>query len=880
MKILSVRHLDGPNVFLYRPILMAEIDLESLTERESNEFPEFIHRLLDALPGLREHHCAKGCPGGFVERLFKGTYFGHIIEHVTIELATLCGLDVHYGKTLYHDVPGHYRIVMECKSFTCQSWLLQQALVSVQNLWSENPVDVIAICQQAETIRRRTELGPSTRAIVDACIRRNIPIRRIGDGSLLELGYGKFRKRVAATLTDETSAVAVDIASDKALTKRLLREQGIPVPDGNLATTLAEAKAYLRDDEAKLVVKPLDGSQGRGVSLGVSTNHEMEDAFERACAYSSTVLIEPHLDGVNIRVLVVGNRAVAASLRLAARVVGDGRRTVRELVVAENENPLRGYGHEKPLTRIPLDAPALESLAKQGLGFESTPANGTVVELRDSVNLSTGGEAHDVTLLLHKSYLRLAERCARAIGLNVCGVDMIVEHLNLPATQKNCAVIEVNAAPGIRMHQHPSQGIARDVADAIVHQLFGDGNGRIPIVAITGTNGKTTTTRLIAHGEAKRGKRVGMTTTGGVFIGGECVLSGDTTGPSSARMVLSDASVDVAVLETARGGIVRGGLAYDKADVAILTNITLDHVGQDFIDSVDDLVRVKSLVVECVHPSGAIVLNADDKQLQKLYPRLSNRILLTSVQPNQPLVQKHLQQGGTAYLLLHGFIVEAVGSFLREVIEVADVPITYGGTALFHVENALFATAALRALGQSLKQVAGALTTFLPDANKGRSAIFELPTGGHVILDYAHNPDGFARVMDWLKHLPCKRLIGVVGVPGDRDDVVLQSSACMLSSLFDHYIIKEDVDKRGRAEGEVAQILQQSIAQFAPGKTTQTILSETAAVENALDHLQTGDIVVVFYELFDPLLPILAARGAYQVTSLVRDDVKSVAMQS
>ncbi|GLV13915.1 cyanophycin synthetase [Alicyclobacillus hesperidum] len=880
MNIQSVRHIEGPNVYLYKPILVARIHLGEWTEKESVDYPGFTERLLALLPGLAEHHCAKGAPGGFVERLQGGTYFGHICEHVAIELANLAGLGVNYGKTVYADGPGIYDIVLECACFETQRWLLLQAVELVRALSrDERAPDVAQIITEARDIHAQYQLGPSTQAIVDACKRRGIPVRRL-QGSFLELGYGVHRKRVEATITQKTSCVGVDIASDKAFTKRLLEDVGIPVPYGGVATSPEEAIDWLCDVGAPVVVKPLDGRQGQGVSLNLTTEDEVRKAFAVASEYSRSAVVEEYIPGSNVRLLVVAGRCVAASLRQPAMVEGDGKATIRELIERVNQDPRRGVGHEKPLTRIAIDAVVERVLAKAGYTLESVPAQGERVTVRDSANLSTGGEACDVTDVIHPTYRRIAEQSAMHIGLDVCGVDMVIRSLHEPAARGNCAVIEVNAAPGIRMHEHPSQGEPRRVAEAIVESLFPNGqNGRIPIISITGTNGKTTTSRLVAHGFATAGKTVGHTSTGGVYIGGTLVQPGDTTGPRSARLVLSHPEVEVAVLETARGGIIRGGLAYDYADVGVITNISLDHVGQDCLDSIDDIAHVKALVGERVRPGGIVVLNADDDRVMAMRSRFQAEAFLTSLSQRNERIVRHIAAGGTAFYVEDGQIVEANGRVRRTVVPVAEIPITLGGTVGFHVENALLATAAMRAAGLPRRLVAKALRTFEPDRNQGRCAMFQLQNGAHVILDYAHNPAGFQRVGEWLERVPHKRLLGVVGVPGDRADHVVEQAAQALAPWFDQFIVKEDQDLRGRKPGEIARIMQTAIAQAVPHKPVKVVLSEVQAMEAALCDMQAGDVLCVFYEKLAPLEQRLTQLGAVRVHGLpVQSDGPSYAM--
>lgn len=881
MKILSVRHLDGPNVYIYKPILMARVNLEELTERESYEVPGFTDWLLETFPGLREHHCAKGEPGGFVERLYGGTYFGHIVEHLAIEMACMAGLDVHYGKTLYAGRPGLYDIVMECKEYAAQKYLLDEAVQIVQAFIAGRPVNPKESLHGASQILEETALGPSTRAIVDAARKRDIPVRRLNEGSLIQLGYGCNRRLVQATVTDRTSAVSVDLATDKSAANKVLWEAGIPVPEGRLASSVEEAIELFQELASPVVIKPYNGNQGKGVSLNLQSEEEVRRAFAIASAFAPSVLVERYVSGKNIRLLVVDGKLTAASERLSAHVIGDGIHTVRELIHSENRNPLRGRGHEKPLTQLTVDAVVEETLSRQKIGFDDIPDLGEMVVLRDSANLSTGGVAVDITDDLHPVYRMLAERAARVIGLDICGIDMIVPNVRTPYNDGECAVIEVNAAPGIRMHHYPASGRPRDVGDAIVESLYPNGSSaRIPIVAVTGTNGKTTTTRLIGHGIAQTGKTVGMTTTGGVYIDGQKVLSGDTTGPASARIVLSDPFVEAAVLETARGGIVRGGLAYDKANVGVITNISLDHVGQDGTDSIEDLVHIKSLVAECVHEDGVVVLNADDEELVRLSRRLNAKIVFFSTHPDNPALCRHLALGGVGYYASDNWLMEARGNLSWEIARIADIPLTMGGHAQFHVENSLAAAAAMRSLGLTRPQVAESLLSFRPSKdNPGRCMLFQMPNGGKVVLDYGHNPGGFSKVGQWLKQLPHKRLLGVVGVPGDRANHVITQGAAQLADVFDVFVVKEDEDKRGRQVGEVAQLIANEIRSIRGSMDCTIVLSEPEALKTAIQKMEQGDVTVLFYEQLQPALRVIQDFGGEPVSALEASE-KLVALGS
>jgi len=882
MKILSVRYTEGPNIYIYKPVMVARVDLEQYTERESYEFEGFSDRLLLLLPGLREHHCAKGVPGGFVDRLYGGTYFGHITEHVCIELACLAGLNVHFGKTWYAGSAGHYDIIMECLEFSCQSRLLYFAATIVDSLVHGQVIDISQEIDDVKKLYAKRQLGPSTLSIVEAAQSRNIPVRRMSSGSLIQLGYGHKRKLVEATVTDNTSAVSVDIACDKDMTKHLLKDAGIPVPEGVVVDNVEEAIAHFINLDGPVVVKPYNGNQGRGVSLNLVSAEEVETSFQIAQQFSSEVIVERFIQGVNVRCLVIGGQFVAASERIAAHVCGDGQSTIEQLIDEVNSDEKRGFGHERPLTKIAVDAVVRQTLRKNGMDLTHIPSTGNCILLRESANLSTGGEAIDVTEKLHKSYRQIAERTARIIGLDICGIDMVIPSVTQPGSGQNCAVIEVNAAPGIRMHQYPSHGAPRPVGKAIVDSLFPYGdNGRIPIVSITGTNGKTTTTRLVGHAFSQMGKVVGMTTTGGVYLNGQKIISGDTTGPVSARAVLTDSSVEVAVLETARGGIVRGGLAYDKANVAVITNISLDHVGQDGIETLDDLVHIKSLVAECVVEDGTVVLNVEDENLVQISKRLTSRVVFFGPSESHAEMRKHLACGGVGYYVSQGWLIEAKGNLSWEIVALNDIPLTHRGMATFQVENVLAAAAALRASGLTRQQVARAFQTFTARENYGRAAIYQLPTGAHLLLDYGHNPDGFVKVGNWLKGIPHKRLVGVIGVPGDRADVVVKQSALCLAELFDAFIVKEDEDRRGRPIGEIAELLKSEILAKSPHKPCLTLQSEAAAIEHAVKMSEVGDIIAVFYEELFIAEQTIRELGGLQVESFesqIKENVFAVQM--
>jgi cyanophycin synthetase len=876
MRIERIRTLAGPNIYTYRPALLMTLDLEDLTERESRELAGFNERLLELLPDLHDHTCSKGYQGGFVERLGEGTYFGHVVEHVAIELTKPAGAPVTHGKTRYAGERGIYNIVVEYRAEAATEYLLRVAVELVEALVKGEAYPLEEKLREARRLVARYELGPSTRAIVEAAERRNIPAFRIGPGSLVQLGHGRHRRLIQAAMCDGTSAISVEVAGDKDLTKTLLGQASIPVPRGALVETEEEALAALRELGAPVVVKPLDGRQGLGVSLNLSTPEEVLLAFHIAREYSRHVLVEELFEGSNYRVLVVGGKMVAASERLPCGVTGDGTHTIRELIGVANLDPLRGEGHEKPLTQIVVDEIMLAYLAKANRSLDDVPAAGEIVFLRESINLSTGGTAKDVTDSVHPSVKEMCERAARVVGMDICGVDLVLRDISEPAAKRGGGIIELNAAPGLRMHHFPSEGRPRDVGSAIINMLYPQGaTGRIPIITITGTNGKTTVTRMIGHVLQEAGLAVGLTTTDGIYIGGRCIAEGDTTGPHSARAVLSDPSVEVAVLETARGGITRRGLGYDWSDIAVMTNIRPDHIGQDGIETLDDLVYIKSLVAERVRDGGTLVLNADDEEVSRLMeiPRVAEgekSVVYFSVHESHLSIKRHLDEGGKAYFVHDGWVVEAEGSNKeRRLLEVSTVPATMAGTAKFQVSNVLATVAACRAHGIAIEQIAASLGKFhSAEHNPGRSNLFRVASGGYVMLDYGHNPDAFEAICQMASQWKGRRVTGIIGVPGDRDDSLIEAAGRIAARGFHRLVIKEDADSRGRERGAVARLLCAAAASEAPERECDIVLDDSEALLSELQQLKDGDVVVMFYDRLEPLLHVLEGFGARPATTI------------
>ena len=873
MKIEDIRFIPGPNLYLHRPVMVMRLHLEEYTNKESYEFPGLTERLLHLLPGCRDHHCAKGIPGGFVERLLKGTYIGHVIEHAALELTDRVGISSNRGQTLSVGAPGVYDVVVECKNEAAMEQILRTATELVDALIHGRPYPLEEQIEEAKRLAAATCLGPSTRSLIAEAEARGIPHYRLNNGSLIQLGTGRHLKRIQATITEDTSCIGVDIASDKELTKQLLNLAAIPVPNGGVAYDEEEAVLLLREIGGAVVVKPLDGNQGKGVSLNLVTESEVRAAYRIAAKHSDTVIVESYMEGSHYRILVVGGQVVAASERMPAHVIGDGERSIEQLVEIVNQDPRRGDGHENILTKIKLDDVVLSQLARDGWALSDVPHKGEIVILRDNANISSGGTANDVTDILHPSIAEVAVRTARIIGLDVCGIDLVCPAIDRPFDEARSSIIEVNAAPGIRMHTHPSEGHPRNVGAAILDMLYPPGTPhRVPVIAITGTNGKTTTTRMIGHVIGTTGKTVGMTSTDGIYIDGKCVAKGDTTGPRSARAILGDPAVEVAVLETARGGILRAGLGYDWADIGIITNIQPDHLGQDGLESVDDLISVKSLIAERVRPGGTVILNADDPNLADLPSRMKQRhrqgrrFVYFSLDASSHVLRRHLSEGGTGYYYDNGWIYEAVGAITKRVIRAEEIPVTMLGAAHFHVANAMAAIAACRSHGMMREKIANSLRGFRSDLhNPGRVNLYQVGKG-YVLVDYGHNPHSFAAICEMASRMPNRRVTGVVGVPGDRNNEIVSESGKVAASGFHRLFVKEDTDLRGRASGEVANLLQRAIKQVAPEKECRVIHNECAALEAAIQELEDGELIVVFYEKLNPVLDVLKRYEAVSVS--------------
>lgn len=856
MELLNIQAISGANVFSYRPVIRAVVDLKEWAEVTSDTLGDFNSRLIRCLPNLYDHYCSRGRPGGFIERLEEGTLLGHITEHVTIELLTLAGQNIPYGKTLcLPEKPGHYEIIFNYDSEEGGLEGFRQGFRLVKELLEGKFPNVEERVKRIEQVILDNSLGSSTRAIVRAAQERGIPVQRLNESSLLQLGYGRNQRRVQATMTDQTSCIGVDIACDKGLTKKLLHEGGVPVPRGYVVRNEDEAVDAFFELGKLAVVKPYNGNQGKGVTLKLESEIEVRSAFRVAQAYGDQVLVEEYVEGRNFRILIVNGKMVAAAERIPAHVIGDGYMSIKELVEHINANPERGEDHEKALTKIKVDPVVLMTLTQKDLTLESIPTKDEVVYLRDSANLSTGGIAEDVTDRVHPDNIQLAEYAARIVGLDIAGVDFVIDDIGTSYREQKGAIIEVNAAPGIRMHHSPTIGKSLDVGRLIVDQVLPVGNGRIPIVAITGTNGKTTTTRMIGKMLSDRELCVGMTTTDGVYIGEKLLVKGDMTGPDSAKIVLRHPDVQVAVLETARGGILRSGLAYDYADVAVITNVANDHLGQYGIENLEDIAHVKSLVAEVVQPHSYVVLNADDPLVTPMAKKTKGKVIFCSTEKDNLTVRKHLALGGIGVFVRRGMILLCQGDQSYKICSVKQLPATWEGKATHNLQNALAAIAVGWALGLTAEGIRTSLEEFNSDSkyNRGRLNLYQIG-GVDVFIDYGHNAAGIHEVAKTLRKFKARSLVGCITVPGDRTDDTIREVARVAAKGFNRLIIREDEDLRGRQPGEVANILlEEAILEGMDPRKITIVLPEREAFQHGLDTCNPGEIFVMFYEHLEPI---------------------------
>jgi cyanophycin synthetase len=851
--ISRIRALRGPNYWRLAPVVACDVRLGQLESLTTADVPGFTDRLLDAMPSLREHPCSRGHPGGFVERLTEGTGWPHVLEHVALELQTLAGSNVDFGRALESGSPGLWWVIVEYEEEELGVASIRQGATLMRACMSGESIDATALIQGLRDLWRDSRLGPSTGVIVEEARRRGIPVRRLGTGSMVQLGLGRYLRRIQATTSDTTSVIASDIAQNKDLTKRMLEGIGLSVPSGAVARDVERAVEIARQIGFPVILKPLAGNQGRGISPRLADEESVRAAWSRTADRFRDIVVERHVEGRDHRVLVVNGKVVAVAERIPAHVIGDGRRTIQQLIDAANADPRRGRGHASVLTEIPADAGTIEYLAQSGLSLDSVPASGQRVLLRPTANLSTGGTSIDRTDEIHPDNVTACEMAAGVIGLDIAGLDVLTSDISRPFHENGAVIIEVNSGPGIRMHTHPAEGKPRNVGGAILDMLYPPGaRATIPVIAVTGTNGKTTTTRLIAHLFRATGRTVGFTTTDGVYLQNRLVVQGDMTGPFAANVVLSNPIVDLAVLETARGGLLRSGLGFTECDVGIVLNVAADHLGIGGINTIEQLADVKSVVPRVVKRRGHAVLNADDPLVYAMTERTRGDVVLFSDKPGRsnPLVEQHVEDGGTAATIEDDetFVIRR-GRLCIPIASARDVPLTLGGAARFQFGNILAAVAAAYVQGMRYEDIRSGLLSFFPSPTltPGRLNLLRV-RGGQVLVDYAHNPAAVEGLMDLVRRMPANRRIGVITAPGDRRDEDLRLVGQRCAGL-DFVILKEDDNLRGRAPGEVARIIGEGLADAGISRDqVRTVYTERDAVERALQEMQERDLVVVLVD--------------------------------
>ncbi|WP_333601155.1 cyanophycin synthetase [Flavobacterium sp.] len=861
MKILKIQALRGPNIWSVqrKKLIQMRLDLEEMEQSPTNKIEGFRERIEAMFPTMIEHRCSEGTRGGFFSRIERGTWMGHVIEHIALEIQTLAGMETGFGRTRETKTPGIYNVVFSYTEENVGMFAAESAVAIAEALIAGTEYDVEGDIQKMREIRERVRLGPSTGSIVDEAVARDIPWIRLGTNSLVQLGYGINQMRFQATITCKTSSIAVDIACNKEQTKRMLDLASIPVANGGICVDEEDLEITVKKIGYPIVIKPLDGNHGKGASINVVTWEDAVSGLAYAKKYSHRVIVEKFITGFDFRVLIIDNKLVAAAKRVPAHVVGNGKDSIQALITETNKDPRRGYGHENVLTEIDVDRDTLDLLEKLNYTVDSVPKNGEIVYLKSTANLSTGGTSVDVTDMMHPENIFLCERISRVIGLDICGVDIMAENLTQPLKENGGCILEVNAAPGFRMHLAPSEGLPRNVAAPVIDMLYPPGKpSRIPIIAVTGTNGKTTTTRLLAHIVKNNGYKVGFTTSDGIYVQNHMMEKGDTTGPVSAEYILKDPTVEFAVLETARGGILRSGLGFSRCDIAIITNIQEDHLGLSDIHTLDDLARVKATVVRSVKKDGWAILNAEDDQCLKIANELSCNVAYFSMDENNPTIQQFAKEGKIVAVYENGYITIKKGEWKIRVERATHVPLTLGGKAKFMIANVLAATLAAYLQGFKTEDISLSLQTFIPSAAQtpGRMNIFEFKKF-KVLIDFAHNPSGYKGVEEYLSSVEATKKIGIIAGVGDRRDEDIRECATIAARMFDHIIIRQEKYLRGRTEEEIIGLIMEGIAASGKTITHEIISKETEAIKHAINSAQEGTFITALSDVVTNAIDIV-----------------------
>ncbi|MDB4910199.1 MAG: cyanophycin synthetase [Gemmatimonadetes bacterium] len=863
LRVTRVRALRGPNYWRLSPVVACDLALGSLDHVSTAELHGFADRLVAALPSLVEHKCSLGHRGGFFERLREGTYLPHVLEHLALELQRRAGSDVHFGRVVPSGDQGVWWVIAAYEDEEVGVRAMHEAVQLIRACIADEPFDVEALTEELCNLREDVRLGPSTQAIVDEAQRRGIPVHRLNSHSLVRLGMGRNLRRIQATMSDFTSGIAVEIAQNKDDTKRALDLVGLPVPSGKVAGSLTEALEVAHDIGFPVILKPLDANHGRGISPRLDDEAALRAAWPLTSTVSRRAVVEKFAVGRDHRALVVNGKLVACAERVPAHVMGDGTHPIRALIDTANADPRRGVGHRNILTKLLIDDETERYLGKRGFTYDSVPLAGERVVLRPTANLSTGGTSIDRTDEMHPENIMACETAANIIGLDIAGIDIISGDIAVPFRENGGVIIEVNAAPGLRMHTHPAEGAPRNVGAAIIDMLYPPGTKPdIPVIAVTGTNGKTTTTRLIAHLFGRTGRRVGFTTTDGVYIDNRRVMTGDMTGPFSANIVLSNPTVDVAVLETARGGILRAGLGFDECDVGIVLNVTSDHLGLGGIHTLHQLAQVKGVIPAVVKRDGAAILNADDPLVLGMQERVTGDIVLFSLQPDgrNPEFEEHLERNGVGARIENNSFVIRRGRVRIPIAAQHEVPLMMGGAAHFQRQNILAAILAAYVQGVRYDEIRSGLLTFFPSpvTTPGRLNLIRVGDGS-ALIDYAHNAAAVSGLLDFAMRLPAARRIGVVASPGDRRDEDIRNLG-RLTSALDYVIVREDADRRGRPAGEAASLLREGLRDGGMKEDhIEIVFEEAEAVDRAASLIGEGDLAIILADHVEHVVKRLGA---------------------
>lgn len=864
MEIREINAMRGPNYWSVRrhKLIVMVLDLQEMEEKPSNKIEGFSDRLKKMFPSMYSHRCSEGCEGGFFMRVEKGTWMGHIVEHIALEIQTLAGMDTGFGRTRDYGEKGVYNVVFSYIEESAGRYAAKAAVRICEALIEGGNYDLSDDIQRMRELREEDRLGPSTGSIVEEAENRGIPWIRLNKYSLVQLGYGARQKRIQATVTSETSSIGVELACDKEDTKFLLEKAEIEVPRGEIIRRESSLKESCDYVGFPLVIKPVDGNHGRGITVDIQNYDDALIAFRQAKESSKrgAIIVEKYITGSDYRLLVINNKLVAGALRSPAHVIGDGKSTVQELIDIVNSDPRRGYGHENVLTQITVNELTKTILKDKNYSLDTVIEKGEVLVLKDTANLSTGGTAEDITDIIHPANVSMAERISKIIDLDICGIDIMTTDISKPLSETGGAVLEVNAGPGFRMHLAPTKGLPRNVAAPVIDKLFpkkGD-TGCIPIIAITGTNGKTTTTRLIAHIAKMKGYRVGYTTSDGVYIQNRLLMTGDCTGPSSAEFVLKDPTVNFAVLECARGGLLRAGLTFKNCNVAVVTNVEADHLGLKGIHTIEQLAKVKAVVPETVLPDGYAILNADDDLVYDMRRNVQCNVALFSMDENNPRIKALQRLNGITAVYENGFVTICRGQWKMRLMKVENIPLTYGGKAKFMIKNVLGAILAAHVQGISLEDIKAALETFIPSSSQtpGRLNLFEFKHFT-VLLDYAHNAAGMKALKEFVDKMDATVKVGIIAGIGDRRLEDNNEMGSIAAEMFDEIIIRQDKHLRGKTEEELIEMLSDGIKMKDPNKKTTIIPSEKEAIIFAVKNAVKGSLIILCSDVIPDALALV-----------------------